>query len=379
MSVETTQNDNPQLPDNSFARCRVAQNKIKKHFITEDDKCNCNRCDMLHLLVWWDQSLIEKQEDFAILKDQSSCYVVKEGIFNIETCELAPPFIALQKYLGFNMLQAYYICDTFLKHADKAMVRDYATHNYGFGNMPNVAQDALNYILDDNILYVEDVALATLYGVLKDLFHISKSVIYEMIERQYIVVDSHYNICFLSYDEVGNVASVYKMSRYKHSDNTFSFNHYITRANVSFMYCSEEAKQYNSFGSVVVFDSPIELMSYLTLEESNHNIVPLMDESCCYIAMFNSNILSIKEWLGKHDEINTLYIAIRLTVLNSNYIKKHLIDYAKKLRVPKTQVLSDIILKHTQSVPTQYIYNSFRLDGWNALLCLYSNLFSVMF
>ena len=305
MSVHTIKKKNVQLPDMSFAKSRLAQNKIKRHFITEDDKCNCNRVDMLHLLVSWDQSLLEKKDGLVVLKSNPSCYVVKEGIFNIETCELAPPFIALQKYLGFNMLQAYYICDTFLKHADKDMVRDYATLHYGFGNMPNVAPDALNYILDDNILYVEDVALATLYGVLKDVFHISKSVIYEMVERKYIVVDSHYNICFLSYDEDGNVASVYKMSRYKHSDNTYSFNHYVTKSNVSFMYCSEEAKQNNSFGSVVVFDSPIELMSYLTLEESNHNIVPLMDESCCYIAMFNSNILSIKECLKKHNDVKT--------------------------------------------------------------------------
>ena len=379
MSVHTIKKKNVQLPDMSFAKSRLAQNKIKRHFITEDDKCNCNRVDMLHLLVSWDQSLLEKKDGLVVLKSNPSCYVVKEGIFNIETCELAPPFIALQKYLGFNMLQAYYICDTFLKHADKDMVRDYATLHYGFGSMPNVAPDALNYILDDSILYVEDVALATLYGVLKDVFHISKSVIYEMIERKYIVVDSHYNICFMSYDEDGNVASVYKMSRYKHSDNTYSFNHYVTKSNVSFMYCSEEAKQNNSFGSVVVFDSPIELMSYLTLEESNHNIVPLMDESCCYIAMFNSNILSIKECLKKHNDIKTLYIAIRLTALNGNYMKKHLSDYAKKLRVPETQELNDIIFKHTQRMPTQYINNSFRLDGWNALLSLYSNLFSIMF
>jgi hypothetical protein len=155
--------------------------------------------------VWYDQFLLEKKDDFVVLKSNPSCYVTREGIFNTETCELAPAYIALQKYLDFNVLQAYYICDAFLKHADKTSVRNYTIAHYGFGNMPDVAPDALNYILDDNILYVEDVALATLYGVLKDVFHISKSVIYEMVERKYIIVDSHYNICFLSYDEDDNL------------------------------------------------------------------------------------------------------------------------------------------------------------------------------
>ena len=89
--------------------------------------------------------------------------------------------------------------------------------------------------------------------------------------------------------------------------------------------------------------------------------------------------MSIKECLKKHNDIKTLYIAIRLTALNGNYIKKYLGDYAKKLRVPETKELNDIIFKHTQRMPTQYINNSFRLDGWNALLCLYSDMFSIMF
>ena len=62
MSVHTIKKKNIQLPDNSFARCRLAQKKIKRHFITEDDKCNCNRVDMLHLLVSLDQSRLEKKD-----------------------------------------------------------------------------------------------------------------------------------------------------------------------------------------------------------------------------------------------------------------------------------------------------------------------------
>jgi hypothetical protein len=134
------------------------------------------------------------------------------------------------------------------------------------------------------------------------------------------------------------------------------------------MYCSKEANQNDMFSSVVVFDSPLELLSYLTLEESKHQVVPSMDDGCCYIAMFNSNTLSIKDWLNKHDEIETLYIAIRLTLLNSNYIKKHLIDYAQKLHVPAIQELNEIIMEYTQRIPTQCIKGSLRIDGWNTLL-----------
>ena len=77
MSVHTIKKKNVQLPDMSFAKRRLAENKIKRHFITEDDKCNCNRCDMLHLLVSWDQSLLEKKDGLVVIKSNPSCYVVK--------------------------------------------------------------------------------------------------------------------------------------------------------------------------------------------------------------------------------------------------------------------------------------------------------------
>ena len=121
--------------------------------------------------------------------------------------------------------------------------------------MPQVAPDALNYILSENILGVVPVGYATLFGILTDNFHISKEVIYEMMDRNLIIVDSHFNICFLSYDLSGNVASVYKMSRYNHSDIKYSFNNYVTQADVGFGYCSSEAERHNFFENVVVFVS----------------------------------------------------------------------------------------------------------------------------
>ena len=164
-----------------------------------------------------------------------------------------------------NILQAYYVCDAFLKHADKGDVRDYTFLHFGVGEMPQVAPDSLNYVRENNILGVDPKGLATLFSILYDSCHISKDVILEMASRELVVVDSLYNVAFLSYDAEGNVASVFKMSRYKHSEDKFSFNHYVTQRGIGFVYCCGEAEQYDTFESLAVFTQPaieISLSAY---------------------------------------------------------------------------------------------------------------------
>jgi len=285
------------------------------------------------------------------------------------------------KYASLNKLEAYYVATTFLQQANKdnikAIIR-YTAKHFGFGYMPQVASDALNYIVDDNILGVEAGGYTTLFSILKESFYISKEVIWEMVNRKFVIVDSKYNICFLSYDEEGNVTSVYKMCRYNHGETNFCFNHYVTQQDVSFIYCSEEAQQYNSFNSVTVFDHPIELLSYLTLEIRCNPLVTSLFDGGCYMAMFNSNTVSVKEWLNKHDEVNTLNIATRFIPVNS-YINKHLYQIADDMNVPKTQELNQLIEAYSNCAVLKSYCNSFRVEGWNILIKLYLDMLTATF
>ena len=99
-----------QLPCSNFAKTIVQNNKIPEHTVTEGDKCNSNRVDMVQWVAWYDESLLVKNGSFITLKDHPNCYVLRNGIFNIDTLELSVTFVALQKYLGFNILQAHYLC-----------------------------------------------------------------------------------------------------------------------------------------------------------------------------------------------------------------------------------------------------------------------------
>lgn len=359
-----------ELPSSAFAKMIVENHKIPERTITDDDIANANHCDMLQFLVWWDESLLTKDGLLIKLKNYPHCYVIREGVFNIDTCELAPPFIAVQKFLGLNILQAYYVCDAFLKHADKGAVRDYTFLRYGVGEMPQVALDSLNYVRENNILGIDPKGLATLFSILYDSCHISKDVILEMATRELVVVDSLYNIAFLSYDAEGNVASVFKMSRYKHSEDKFSFNHYVTQRGIGFVYCWGEAEQYDTFESLAVFDNPIELMSYLTLEREAHPLVPSISNAGCYMAMLNGNTFAISEWLTKHSEVGTLYVALSFNRVNQ-YIKKALTRLALELKLPHIKEVRELLTEYAHKAVIKNTYHSLRVGGWNDLINLY--------
>lgn len=380
-TLQTALKENPVLPDSGFAHYMVDSKRIKFHTVTYEDECNCNHANTLHLFAWWNKLLLVKQGDYVVLKSHTNCYVTNEGVFDMDTCQLIPSYIALIKYASLNKLEAYYVCTTFLEQATpdniKAIIR-YTAKHFGFGYMPAVPQDALNYIMEDNILGIKKGGYTTLFSILKSKFHIANEVIWEMINRNLVIVDSKYNIGWVSYDIDGNVTSVYKMSRYGHSDTRFCFNHYVTKPNVSFTYCSEEAQRNNTFNSITVFDSPIELMSYLTLEfRSNPRVTSLIDGGC-YMAMFNSNTVAVKEWLNRHDEVNTLNIATRFMPVN-RYIKGHLYKIADDMNVPKTQELNQLITAYANSAIMKEYCDSFRLDGWNTLIELHMDMLTARF
>lgn len=364
------------LPDSGFAHAQVDNKKLQEYTVTDEDQCNCNHANALHLLVWWNHSLLERQGNYVVLKSHPQCYVTPFGIWDSQTLLLSPIYIALQKYLHFTMLEAYYICTTFLQQANKKNLRaiiHYTAINYGFGELPTVEATALNYILEEDILGVDPAGYATLFGLLKDRFYISKEVIWEMINRKLIIVDSNYNICFLSYDRDGNITSIYKMSRYYHNDEKLCYNHYVTKLDVAFGYCSEEAERNDLFDFVTVFDHPLELLSYLTLERKSTHLVPSFhDQGGYYMAMYYSNTFAVKEWLRKHDEVAVMSVATCFMKVNS-YVNKLLIDIGTKAKVCRTQELNQLIVAYREKTMEAVCGGSFRLAGWNSLLKLYLN------
>ena len=356
--------------------------RIEPFEITDEHIQYANRCDMLQLVVWFDSSCITKLCDCVVLKSQPDCCVIKEGIYDTRNGHLAPPFIALQKYFNLSILQAYMVCNEFMEKVDKAAIREYCTNVYGLANMPIVPEGMLNYVVDDNILYSDPVALKTLYGILSDVFSIDRDVIAKCVENNLITVDSNFNICFNTLED-GNVVSCLKMSRYNHSNTRFSYNLYVTKRDVGFVYdkYNIETSALTDFdkidesriSSLTVFDNPIEMLSYLSLEKKAcRPAVKQLSDNSCFLAMYNTNIGAVQKYLT-FNKVDTLNIAIKLTKHNDKYIKKYFYYYAKKYGVSKVEDQKQQIIDYITNYKFPPNQHGFRIEGWNKLLKIIKN------
>lgn len=339
---------------------------VKPFDITENDIAYCNRCDMLQLAVWFSEESLLKQDNYLILKNKPDCYVIRTGVYSLDGL-LDPPFAALQKHFNLNMWQSYIVCSEFMKKVDKSAIRKYCSQVYGQVDMPYVPKDLLNYVVDESILYREEVGLKTIYGILADAFHIDREVINQFVMKHLITVDEKFNICFNDFDTEGNVVSSLKLSRYKHSNEVFSYNLYTTTPDPSFSY-SKYPSTSNTTKSLTVFDNPVELLSYLSLEQKYNTIVPELSSDGYFLAMYNSNLYPVQRFL-RLNKVDSLNMGIKLTVHNARYVTKYFNYYGKVFNtncvVDLQQCLRNYMMHCIKNHPEM---TNYRIDGWNSLL-----------
>ena len=173
------------LPDNRYIQNAINNNRFEpKDKLTPYDIYSANHCDMRHILIYWDKELIHKDVDgFIVLRDHPHCYVFREGVYNTQTHHLAPPFVALQKYVGLSRNQAYHLCNFFLMKVEKSAVRQYCHKHYANFDIdiPPSLDAPLNYLKDDNILESDSASKTSLFSVLKDACYIDESAILDML------------------------------------------------------------------------------------------------------------------------------------------------------------------------------------------------------
>ena len=362
------------LPDNRYIQNAINNNRFEpKDDLTPYDIYSANHCDMRHLLIYWDKELIHKDVDgFIVLRDHLHCYVFREGVYNTQTHHLAPPFVALQKYVGLSRNQAYHLCNFFLMKVEKSAVRQYCHKHYANFDIdiPPSLDAPLNYLKDDNILESDSASKTSLFSVLKDACYIDESAILDMLQYGQFSMDSKHNICFNTVDESGNIISSYKMSRYKHGFDDFSYNHYVTRRNVGFEYLSlgalkKEWEKSDSLTAVTVFEDPIELMSYLALEKLGR--VEKLSNVSHFLALNGSNTNVLNDFLKRHKEVKTVNVAIKGNYINNVFISKQLVRDAKKLCVTTINMTNDLLFEETCKV-TFNGDGEIGIHGWNDLL-----------
>ena len=286
----------------------VLKNRFKKKHISpaKVDKANCH-CNLIQLLVWWDESsVVYKNKQFS-LKDEKNCIIYSDMIYNHYTGEALNPLNALMAYFDLSFPQAYYVLNHFLLKISKLEMENYIDEAY---ITPVVCSGCksidLNYILNADQLVssfseVKTAALRRVYAYLGNTRCIDRDIISHFIKHRYIALDAANNICFLTY-KGNDVIAITK----KGTNQRYAFKQNMVReTHTGFFYAKKSATDYRN---IYVFESCVDLMSFLTLSKSG--FVPMPEPNSCYIALNGANIKYLDKMLNRFPDIAKIHLCL---------------------------------------------------------------------
>lgn len=333
----------------------VLDNHFKHKHITPMMVDKANTANLIQLLIWWDESKIVYENRQFLLKDNNHCVIYDDMVYNHYTGETFNPINALMAYFDLSFGQAFYTCNYFMYKVNKSFVEEYIEQRYKAPVIvvnDNVAD--LNHILmsDSLVSTIPDIkalALKRVYAYLCNTRHIDRDIVSNFIKRRLVALDGKNNLCFLTYRENDVIAVTKKGTN---PSKPFKQN-LVKELHTAFFYAPKSAK--NSYTDVYVFESCIDLMSFLTLVKRKE--VERPPEHSCFITLNGVGTVFLDKVLYEHKEIEHIHLC-----LDNDYVGMNATDKYIRYNMQRD------IIDH-KPVLTAYSTENGYVKDWNEMLC----------
>lgn len=335
-------------PENQILQ-RVLSKSFKKEKITHNMMDLVNQCNMIQLAVWWQEELLCYEEMRIRLKAQPHCFLYSEGCYDASTGRFFNVLETLQTHYGYDIQQAYYIANYFLTKIQKEKMKNYVEDRYPqLIDLPDYTKQPLREILENDQLQMKDgKSLTRTYAYLHNTRGIDRDLISHFIAHRYLAMDQRNNLCFLTYEKDDPIA-VTKVGTVP--DKRFVMYQNAIR-NASFVYIK---KNEDIIKNVFVFESCIELMSYLSLIKLC--LVPEVPEGSAYLVLNSLNVNCLIRFLYYHKCVETVFCCTKNHINQSALINK--INHFKGVAIQDMRyILRDYSFAH------EYVHD------WNSMLC----------
>ena len=333
----------------------VINNNFKHKHVTQRMVDKVNTINMIQLLIWWDEGKIVYQNRQFLLKDNNHCVIYDDMVYNHYTGETFNPINALMAYFDLSFGQAFYTCNYFMYKVNKSFVEEYIEQRYKAPVIvvnDNVAD--LNHILmsDSLVSTIPDIkalALKRVYAYLCNTRHIDRDIVSNFIKRRLIALDGKNNLCFLTYRGDDVIAVTKKGTN---PSKPFKQN-LVKELHTAFFYAPKSAK--NSYTDIYVFESCIDLMSFLTLVKRKEIERP--PEHSCFITLNGVGMVYLDRVLYEHKEIGHIHLCLDNDSVGINATDKY-------IRYNMQRDITDM-----RPILFAYTTENGYVKDWNEMLC----------
>lgn len=265
----------------------------KKHFSPAQIE-TISKSYLTQLVYWMDSGALFFEYGTFRLTDDPQVSVYENMAIDNYTKNCYPPIAFLEHFFGLSFPAALYLLNHFYYKIEKAPLRSALEDLKGYGSgssswaRPKTSAEGidLGYILtEDKLAQHDSYALNRTYAYLVNTRGLNRNLVENFITQGYLKMDSHNNLCFITYADPLDKGKVTAVTIKGTTDKRFNQNK-VAEPNTGFFYAAKPQLEANAYEEVFVFESVIDLMAYLSLlwdrritEGEGHS------ENRCYIAL----------------------------------------------------------------------------------------------
>lgn len=348
---------------------------VHKNF-TQEKIALISQCNLIQLFIWLDESKIIYKKGIFRIAEREKYVVYKHLVYHHYNEETLPPFMALKEFFGLTFPQALYVLNYFYYKVSKSDIENYIQRKYiAPSKIAPVDKDIdLNYILKENRFLVKDDAhycAKRTIAYLCNTRRIDKDIVLNFLTQGFIKMDIDYNLCFITYKDASLKNDVIAITKKGTLGKEYKCN-IVKEHNTGFFYAPKAAIENEEFTSIYVFESIVDLMSFLTLIKTGKIVLP-KEEVNCFISMNGaSNKKYLEKILNKYHSLEKIIFCLDNDTAGINAVKNITKDYAVGVIgvPPNLETVYSYDFFDARKILKDISYNLGYCKDWNNVLAI---------
>lgn len=269
----------------------AAQDTFVKRSYSQAKINEISNSNLIQLVYWLDDGFVVRVGRQYRFSGDTQIALYPNMALNHYTGECMPPLSFLQRCLGYTFPQALYVLNHFYYKVAKAPIQQElnAISASSHAAVRSIDGLDLNGITEeDRLSRGEDLALRRTIAYLCNTRHISRDVVLHFIHHRYLMMDESYNLCFITYRDPLAKGEIIAITKKGTTGIPFECN-LVKEPNTGFFYARKDALTTASYEEVFVFESVIDMLSYLSLLREGRIYEADHSENRCYISLNGAN------------------------------------------------------------------------------------------
>ena len=278
------------------------------------------RCDLQQFLYWYDENELDYRNRQFFLSVDSEVIVYPNIGYHFYTGKVYTPLQLLTDKLKIGYSDALYLLNYFYYKVKKeplyVVLTGWTASSY-VGRCATGKNNSLDldYVIAEDLFSSTDTetkayAFKRAIAYLCDTRHIDKDIVLNLIKQGFIKMDKQHNLCFISYADPLTKTEVIAITKKGTTDKRFCPN-YIKEHHTGFLYARKTNLEAQDFKELYIFESPVDLLSYLTLVKSRIIDISEHNPDACYISLNGAgNHAYINKVLERYQSIEQVNLCL---------------------------------------------------------------------